>query len=103
MKAILTIGGESFLIPKTTDLNKILELFQGARTVRNESIYGPDKARYEEPFYVNRTVAAAREAKVRVELLHDDEVVSHAEWAAIGQQHAQACAEFSAKELAVAG
>ncbi|MEI6076732.1 MAG: hypothetical protein WCS94_14210 [Verrucomicrobiota bacterium] len=94
MKTILTIGSDSYLVPQTTDLNKILDLFQGMKCVRNESLYGPDKARYEEPYYINRMVTEDHDTEVSVALIHDSKVVSRRSWNLTVEEHNAACAAF---------
>ena len=99
MKTILNIGGNAYLLPKTSDLNKILELLEGIQPVRNEMLWGPDKACYAEPYYLSRMVAGA-ECEISVSRLSDAKAVTEAEWVKVQERHAQACAEFNAKELA---
>lgn len=98
MKTLITIGGDQYLIPKTTDLNKILDLFQGITRVRNEALHGPDSARYQSEWYQSKEVLDARPEKVRVELVHDDDVVTQAEFAAIKEAHEKKVAEFEATQ-----
>lgn len=99
MKALLTINGDSYLIPKTTDLNKIIDLFQGVQRVRQKDLWGPDSARYEDGLHVSREVLADAPERVRVELVPDGDVVSRAEWDALEAAHAKRVAEFNAKQV----
>jgi len=94
MKTLLTIGGQQYLIPKTTDLNKLLDLFQGVTRVRSETLYGPDDAKYQSDWYVNKEVMDARQEPVRVEIVHDDDVVTAAEFEAVKATHEKRCADF---------
>lgn len=100
MKAILTIGGESYLIPKTTDLNKILDLFQGVTRVRGENLWGPDDARYTDGFSISREVLDVQQSKIRVELVLDEDVCSAGEWQLLKDDHEKRVAEFKAKKSA---
>jgi hypothetical protein len=84
MKTILSIGGDRYLIPRPADVSKILDLLQGVTEVRNRTIYGPEgKLQYDDQFYTNREVLDDRPARFRVELVHDDEVCTGAEFAAL--------------------
>lgn len=84
MKTILTIGSDRFLIPKSTDVSKLLDLFQGLTEVRGKTLYGPQgKLQFDSDFYLNRDVLADRPTKFRVEIVHDDEVCTSAEFAAL--------------------
>ena len=68
--------------------------------MRNESLYGPDKARYEEPYYINRSVADINDAEITVTLVADAKVVSRPEWDALEAEHSKASLEFEAKQAA---
>lgn len=84
MKTILSINGESYLIPKTTDPAKVLELLSGARKLRSEAHYGSEEHKYEEEHgYFDRKVAAEHPAKMSVELVLDDEVCTRQEFEAL--------------------
>lgn len=82
MKTILTIGGDRFLIPKSTDVSKLLDLFQGSTEVRNKTIYGPEgELQYDRKFYQSKDVVEDRPTKFRVEIVHDDDVCTEKEFA----------------------
>jgi hypothetical protein len=98
MKTLLTINGEKYLIPKTTDLSKVLDLLQGIQRVRSETLYGPDDARYQSDWYESKEVLDLRREKVRVEIIHDDEVCTRAEFEIIKAAHEKKLAEFNAAQ-----
>jgi hypothetical protein len=81
MKTILTIGSDRFLIPKSTDVSKLLDLFQGLTEVNSKSIRGPEgKLEYDSEFYKSCDVLSDRPTKFRVEVVHDDDICTRAEF-----------------------
>jgi hypothetical protein len=103
MKTILTLNGNSFLIPNTKDITKLLEAFQGCTAVQSQTLYGPEgPARYDSAFYVSKYVQEVRPQPIRVEVVHDEEVVSWAEWESYKASHAKRSDDFQAKALAEA-
>lgn len=98
MKTILTIGSDRFLIPKSTDVSKLLDLFQGLTEVRNKTIYGPDgKKQFDREFYQNKDVLSDRPTKFRVEVVHDDDICTTAEFEALEEQTRQRIAQLPPK------
>lgn len=104
METILTIGGDSYLLPKSEDVSKVLEMLQGVTKVRNKTIYGPDgELCYDEQFYRTAEVLEPRPLQFRVELLHDNNVMSQkafAELEAETKKRIAALPPAPAKELA---
>lgn len=76
MKTLLSIGGETYLLPDKKDMAQVLETLKGITPVRSRTLYGPDgENRYsEEHGYCNKFVTAENQAKIKVELVLDDEV-----------------------------
>lgn len=73
MKTILTIDSYSYLIPNGTDLNKVLEILRGITPVHGQYTSGVDN-------FESREVLADRPAKMKVELVHDEDVCTREEW-----------------------
>lgn len=73
MKTILTIESYSYLIPNTTDVNKVLEILRGLIPVSGQYTRGDDD-------FQSREVMADRPAKMKIELVHDEDVCTRAEW-----------------------
>lgn len=82
MKTLLGINGETYLLPETKDLAKVLEVLKGITLVRNKTVYGPDgDNRYSEAHgYCVKEVMAASPAKIRVEIVTDGDVVTQEEF-----------------------
>lgn len=97
MKTILTICGESLLIPHTEG-SQLLNALKGAVRVHRATCYGPDEHRYDEDWgYAEALVAEGHPARMRVELVPDGEVLNQAEWTAAEAAAAKLAAAQAAK------
>jgi hypothetical protein len=92
MKTLLTIGNETYLLPEQKNLAQVLELLKGVQEVKSKTVYGPDgDNRYsEEHGYCTKQVLATNQAKIRVELVLDDEVCTVTQFDAAVQKVANA-------------
>jgi len=103
MKTLLTICGQTLQLPKasTSNLAQLLELLNGATEVHNRTIYGPEgEKKFSREYYRSVEVVENRPAKIRLEQLHDDEVLSEQEFAALQKETADRIAkDFLAKDL----
>lgn len=82
MKTLLTIGGQTYLLPDSADAATVLKQLVGAVRVNNRTHYGPGETteeRYGEGYF-SAQVAELTRSGVRIELVDNDEVLSQAEW-----------------------
>ena len=79
MKTILTIGGQSYLLPDAADAATVLKQLNGAVRLDDATHYGPDEDRYGDGYFRAEVKRTERE-RVRVELVDADELFSPAEW-----------------------
>jgi len=99
MKTILTIGGDRYLLPKQADVSKILDLLQGVTEVKSKRTYGPDGSlRYDDRFHMEREVLSERPTKFRVELVHDDDICTSAEFAKLESEIQERIAALPAEK-----
>lgn len=83
MKTLITVGNDTYLLPTTADIAKVIELMRGLRRVQSETIYGgpSDEERWkDECGYRNANVVEARTERLRVEVVDDKDLVERAEW-----------------------
>lgn len=80
MKTLLTIGGDTYLLPDTADAATILKQLNGAVRTTSETHYGPDNARYDGEHYFHACVKEDVRASIRLELVDDAHVLSRKDW-----------------------
>lgn len=73
-------------------------MLKGVKVLQDKTLYGPEKARYAEPYYVNRFVCEDRAEKFGVQIVHDEEVISSLQFVELEKSHKAICAEFEAKQ-----
>lgn len=87
MKTLLGINGETYLLPETKDLAKVLEVLKGIRPLKGRTNYGPDgDHRYDEAHGYLRKDVVQPPARLRVELVADEDVVTDQEFDRIVEQ-----------------
>lgn len=82
MKTLLTIAGNTYLLPTGADAATILKQLSGAVRLKEETHYGPGDAtstRYGDEYFSARVLGDRRES-VRVELVDEADVCSQHAW-----------------------
>jgi hypothetical protein len=82
MKTLLGIDGETYLLPETKDLAKVLEVLKGITPVRHRTVYGPEgENRYSEAHgYCTKEVLDPQPARLRVEIVMGEDVVTQSDF-----------------------